>query len=744
MPRRRPRAIGRWVTGPIVAALISVCAADPALAEKPRYQKFDAALNQLLLKRAASGPDAARMAAETRQAMRQLRLIEFDKGRVGVTIRFRGSGEGIAQFLARHDGHIAYRFEGAIEAYLDPASLSDLHALTDAERVEAIRRPVPQATSQGVGVHNAGSWHAAGYTAQAVKVGIIDVGFMGWSSLPLADTPSVAGVRCYTAGGSYTETTNPSSCQNASDHGTAVAETLHDVAPAATFYLADIVSPGDFLDAVSWMTQQGVRVINVSLSFDWDGPGDGTSPFSDSPLKAVDTAVAGGALVSLSNGNYGTAAWFGPWQDGNADNYLEFRSTDRFACFDAGASATISLELRWQDTWTGAARDLDLELWNSSTNVKVDSSEDVQSGLSFHVPHESLHYVTPVSGRYCAAVTWASGATPSWVQLLVVTGQTLDVANSVGSVVSPAETSNAGALAVGAANWQTPTTIESFSSRGPTPDGRVKPDLVGVDGADSFTYGPNGFGGTSQSAAHVAGLAALVAQAYPAMPPSQIATTLKNWALERTGAGAPDNTWGYGLAYLPSAYTLAVSKAGSGSGTVTSLDSGVNCGSDCVEVYVSGTLVQLAAEPALGSAFAGWTGGGCTGSATCTVTIAGATEVTATFVAATSAPSFTDAPLQPGTTVVKLLHITELREAIETLRARHGLTAAVWTDPDPVAGVTVVKATHLSELRMALDQVYAAAGQTPPVYTRPVISEQATIIAAVDIAELRAAIVSIW
>ena len=732
------------MTGTVVAALISVCAAEPALAEKPRYHKFDAALNQLLLKRAAGGPDAARIAAETRESIRQLKLIEFEEGRVGVTIRFRGSGEGIARFLARHGGHIAYRFEGAIEAYLDPASLSDLHALTEADRVEAIRRPVPQATSQGVGVHNAGPWHAAGYTGQAVKVGIVDVGFMGWSSLPLADTPSVAGVRCYTAGGSYTETTNPSSCQNASNHGTAVAETLHDVAPAATFYLADIVSPGDFHSAVSWMTQQGVRVINVSLSFDWDGPGDGTSPFADSPLEAVDAAVAGGAVVTISNGNYGTAAWFGPWQDGNADHYLEFRSTDRFACVNAGASATISLELRWQDTCTGASRDLDLELWNDSSKMKVDSSEDVQSGLSGHVPHESLHYVTPASGRYCAAVTWTSGATPSWIQLLVVTGQSLDVANAVGSVVSPAETSNAGALAVGAANWQTPGTIESFSSRGPTPDGRVKPDLVGVDGADTFIYGANGFGGTSQAAAHIAGLAALVAQAFPEMAPSQIATTLKNWALERSGAGTPDNTWGHGLAYLAPVHTLTVSKAGSGSGTVTSLDSRVNCGSDCVAVYASGTLVQLAAETALGSVFAGWSGGGCAGTAACTVTMAGAAEVTATFVATTSAPSFADAPLQPGITVVKLLHLTELREAIETLRTRHGLTAAVWTDPDPVASVTVVKAAHLNELRTALNQVYTAAGQTPPAYTRPVISGQATIIAAVDITELRAAVVSIW
>ena len=34
-------------------------------------------------------------------------------------------------------------------------------------------------------------------------------------------------------------------------------------------------------------------------------------------------------------------------------------------------------------------------------------------------------------------------------------------------------------LAVGAAHWNDVRAIEPYSSRGPTPDGRVKPDIVG-------------------------------------------------------------------------------------------------------------------------------------------------------------------------------------------------------------------------------------------------------------------------
>ena len=78
-------------------------------------------------------------------------------------------------------------------------------------------------------------------------------------------------------------------------------------------------------------------------------------------------------------------------------------------------------------------------------------------------------------------------------------------------------------------------------------------------------------------------------------------------------------------------YALDVTKSGAGAGTVTSNPAGISCGSDCSEVYPSGTAVTLTASPAVGSSFAGWTGGGCTGTGTCVVTLTAATAVTATF-----------------------------------------------------------------------------------------------------------------
>jgi endoglucanase len=77
-------------------------------------------------------------------------------------------------------------------------------------------------------------------------------------------------------------------------------------------------------------------------------------------------------------------------------------------------------------------------------------------------------------------------------------------------------------------------------------------------------------------------------------------------------------------------FALTVTKAGTGSGTVTSAPTGINCGSACSANYSSGTSVTLTAAVASGSTFAGWSGA-CTGTSTCTVSMTAARSVTATF-----------------------------------------------------------------------------------------------------------------
>ncbi|MEM7828420.1 MAG: fibronectin type III domain-containing protein [Candidatus Aenigmatarchaeota archaeon] len=78
-------------------------------------------------------------------------------------------------------------------------------------------------------------------------------------------------------------------------------------------------------------------------------------------------------------------------------------------------------------------------------------------------------------------------------------------------------------------------------------------------------------------------------------------------------------------------YTLTVSKAGTGEGTVISSPAGINCGSDCTEIYNQGTVVTLTPTPSINSIFDGWSGGGCSGTSICSISINSPTTVCANF-----------------------------------------------------------------------------------------------------------------
>jgi PASTA domain/Divergent InlB B-repeat domain len=84
--------------------------------------------------------------------------------------------------------------------------------------------------------------------------------------------------------------------------------------------------------------------------------------------------------------------------------------------------------------------------------------------------------------------------------------------------------------------------------------------------------------------------------------------------------------------------TLSVSLAGTGSGTVTSSPAGISCFATCSSQFNAGTQVTLTATADSGSTLAGWSGGGCSGTGVCVITLNGDTNVTATFSASSPAP----------------------------------------------------------------------------------------------------------
>lgn len=95
---------------------------------------------------------------------------------------------------------------------------------------------------------------------------------------------------------------------------------------------------------------------------------------------------------------------------------------------------------------------------------------------------------------------------------------------------------------------------------------------------------------------------------------------------------------------------------------------------------------------------------------------------------------FTDDLLSAGI-AIKAVHITELRTAVNAMRAAAGLTLPTYTDTNP-AGVPV-KALHLVQLRMALDQARATLGLAPMVYADPALTPGSTLVKAAHIQALR-------
>ncbi|MDZ7625060.1 MAG: S8 family serine peptidase [Ignavibacteriaceae bacterium] len=90
----------------------------------------------------------------------------------------------------------------------------------------------------------------------------------------------------------------------------------------------------------------------------------------------------------------------------------------------------------------------------------------------------------------------------------------------------------------------------SFSSVGPTVDGRIKPDLMAM-GSNNYiacysliTPVMSNGGGTSYSCPLTAGAAALLLEADPSLTPMQLAAFLKNTASQSTN---PDNLYGWGI-----------------------------------------------------------------------------------------------------------------------------------------------------------------------------------------------------
>ena len=483
---------------------------------------------------------------------------------VAVTIYLTGNVDDVVSFLEDNGGDPRNVGEDYIEAYVPVALLGPV---SEQPGVIRVREIVPPQSAQGAqsvvghgpAAHLSASWNQAGYSGQGVKVGVIDghIAFNDFRDLMGTELPATVQARCHTDIGVFTQ--NLADCEDAEEggnHGTLVAEAVVDIAPEVSLYIAGPLSSGDMRNAVDWMIREGVSVIVWAENRIFDGPGDGTSPFSDSPLRTVDQAVADGVVWVNSAGNNARSTWFAraPFNDSDGDGFIEFAVGDEVNDMTLQAEGLIRVQLRWDDSWEGASTNLDLGIQNNVTGQLVAFSVDPQSGAAGHIPMEFIVGNVLRGGAFGVVVEHVSGSVPDWIQLTVWGVPFIQHYTKNGSIGNPAESANPGMLAVGAAHWNDVRAIEPYSSRGPTPDERVKPDIVGADcGATALIpldeYN-SGFCGTSQASPHVAGMAALVHQRFPSYTPAQVASYLKDNAEQRQSPD-PNSTWGHGFAKLP-------------------------------------------------------------------------------------------------------------------------------------------------------------------------------------------------
>ena len=206
--------------------------------------------------------------------------------------------------------------------------------------------------------------------------------------------------------------------------------------------------------------------------------------------------------------------------------------------------------MNWDDwgTWNGTSysgsnNDYNLDLYYCSGGLLElywDSSSGIQNGNDWPTESVGAYASAPIywgllinkhsSTRNCKLEIFTSG-----------NHSTYDYSVPAGSLSIPADSPYA--VTVGATDCITDA-LHSYSSRGPTHDGRVKPDFTAPSGVTTQTYGYRDFYGTSASAPHMAGAFGLILGKTP-FSASQIKTILEGRGLD-LGSSGKDNLYGIG------------------------------------------------------------------------------------------------------------------------------------------------------------------------------------------------------
>jgi MYXO-CTERM domain-containing protein len=444
-------------------------------------------------------------------------------------------------FLERYP---RFERELTVQVHMDKAiqvavRLDQLEWIADHVEIRSLRRPVfarsKETTSEGVESLFVGElWQQEGLTGAGVRVAVVDIGFEGYQTLvgtelPVVDTSGLVGE------------------WDTDDHGTAVAEIIHDIAPDAAISLFNFETELEFRALLMEFAQgqHDVDIINASIGFDNVWHADGTSPYS----VGVDAVVESGLVYVAAAGNEAESYRWGTLTDVDNNGWLEIDGVEGTLVSTSSVYGTkwAEVSLRWMDPMQGSDNDLDLVITEEDDTLECGRSENTQNGDD--TPFE---YVSCESqGDW--AVAWIRAKSEAdysgkraWIYSYGSVDPDLFVQSE--TLTLPADAN--GALTVGAYRQSTDK-IAWYSSRGPTQDGRIKPDIVGPTGVTTSSMGYKTADGTSFAAPHLTGLAALVLEHRPRYSPQEV----KDFLMEETrdlGATGADSTFGAGAVALES------------------------------------------------------------------------------------------------------------------------------------------------------------------------------------------------
>ncbi len=432
--------------------------------------------------------------------------------------------------LARMSAEIELKGATAWLVWLPAAKLPSLPQLAGLQQA---RLPLPMRhlagphLSKGARVIGATRSQCSGGDGTGIQVVVVDSDWHGLNgAIAAGELSNFAGKIPYQAPEADAE------------HGTSCAEIVADVAPGATIWAQAGETLPQLQVALPKLVAAGANVISLSggWSTGWNF-GDGTGPLCALVTKINNLGVA---WVNAAGNEADGQIWHGAWQDADSDGWLEFAGNQETNAFDGYAGYPVDLELDW-DAYPLTAVDLDLYVCSSKTAcTELASAKGTQDGGQ--APWETLSYDPPDDGTYYLAI---KAKTPPPVGLrvrLVAYGTTMNFAKIASTLTNPADCADAVAVgAVDVAKWSKGKPV-AYSSRGPTFDGRTKPELVAP--TDVVTSLDDDFNGTSAACPHMAGAVAVVMQRDGLGAHDAVAALLKTAVA--VGSSVPNDDTGWG------------------------------------------------------------------------------------------------------------------------------------------------------------------------------------------------------